>query len=186
MIWCVFEVLAPIISIELTLEAAEPDLRTSAFDVPVKPPYLSACITMFENECIEFVTSSVVAVLPKTVNAFAAIIFPNIFAPIDNVCVGARLAIPECAVPEPTVRIEFDLIFSLKRIGTAALGSKVVKVPILIPPATTLPVTATFPSDTNTFGPVSSKYTFEPTDNVNLVDVFATPTLPSAYICPYT
>ena len=95
MIWCVFEVLAPIISIELTLEAAEPDLRTSAFDVPVKPPYLSACITMFENECIEFVTSSVVAVLPKTVKVFAATIFPNIFAPTDNVFVGATLAIPE-------------------------------------------------------------------------------------------
>ena len=182
-----FEVLAPIISIELTLEAAEPDLRTSAFDVPVKPPYLSACITMFENECIEFVTSSVVAVLPKTVKTFAVTAkFANIFAPIDNVFVGARLAIPECAVPEPTVRIEFDLIFSLKRIGAVALGSKVAKVPILIPPATTLPVTATFPSDTNTFGPVSSKYTFEPTDKVNLVDIFATPTLPSAYICPYT
>jgi len=91
----VFEVLAPNISIELTLEATEPDLRTSAFDVPVKPPYLSACIIIFEYECIQFVTSSVVAVLPKIVSVFAAVKFANIFAPIERVLVGARLAIPE-------------------------------------------------------------------------------------------
>ena len=98
-----FEVLAPIISIQLTLETAEPDLRTSAFDVPVKPPYLSACITMFEYECMQFVTSSVVAVLPKIVSVFADTKFANIFAPMERSCVGVVFDIPEGNVP--TVRI---------------------------------------------------------------------------------
>src|SRR6056300_2059865 len=80
----------------LTFDAVGPDLRTSTFDV-LSPPNLSAWTTRFELEKTISVVRFVVAVLPKILRVFTAVVFANIFAPMERVSVGDRLANPDGA-----------------------------------------------------------------------------------------
>ena len=83
---------------ELTFDAVGPDLSTSTLDV-LSPPNLSAWITKFELEKTISVVRFVVAVFPKTLRVFTAVVFANIFAQIANVSVGIKFEIPDGAVP---------------------------------------------------------------------------------------
>src|SRR6056300_387211 len=114
----------------LTFDAVGPDLRTSTFDV-LSPPNLSAWTTRFELEKTISVVRFVVAVLPKILRVFRAVVLANILAPTESVSVGDRFEIPDGAVP--VVRNAFIWTFPLIVTGVAEVASNVSRLPALKP-----------------------------------------------------
>src|SRR6056300_1230354 len=126
------------------IEVYGPDLRTSTFDV-LSPPNLSAWTTRFELEKTISVVRFVVAVLPKILRVFTAVVFANIFAPMESVSAGDRFEIPDGAFP--FVRRAFIWTLPLMVTGVSEVASNTRRLPALIPVDPSMrPLAYTLPS----------------------------------------
>ena len=122
---------------------------------------------------------------PNIVSVFAPVRFANIFVPIENVSVGAKLDIPEGAAPVVRKAFIFTLLFITT--GVNVRGSIVSKFPTEIPPGPTFSARVyVLPFTTKTFDPVSSTKRLEPTQRSCVGYIFATPTAFDVYISPNT